>query len=358
MTVYVNGRFLMQPVSGVQRFARELLGALDAQGAALTVLAPEGAQNPGWRHIALRIVPGGQGHLWEQTALFSASRDGRLLSLGNSGPLRHRDHILALHDANIYEIPQAFSRRYRMLHKAVRPHLARRAAALITVSRFSAGALARHLGVAQARFHILPNGADHIARIVPDPAVLPRLGLMPQGYILSVGNQSPNKNIARLIAAHGRAGGLPLVVAGGGVPGIVAADVAGSAQVHLPGRVSDAELRALYDGAAGFVFPSLYEGFGIPPLEAMACGVPVLAARGSALPEVLGDAPIWFDPRDETDMTRALRQFAALPPAERSAMRARGHARAGTFTWAHSAQRLSAILPGEIIAGVTPCPAE
>jgi glycosyltransferase involved in cell wall biosynthesis len=256
--------------------------------------------------------------------------------------------VLALHDANIYDIPDAFSRPYRMWHRALRPRLARRAAALITVSRFSARALAGHLGVPEARFHIVPNGADHIHRVAPDPSVLRRHGLAPQGYLLSVGNQSPNKNIARLIAAHGAADGLPLVVVGGGVPGVACATVCASGRVRLPGRVSDGQLRALYDGAAGFVFPSLYEGFGIPPLEAMACGVPVLAARGTALPEVLGDAALWFDPRDTADITRALCRFAGLTAAERAILIAKGRARARSFTWDASAVRLMQVLAGAV----------
>ncbi len=119
MTLFINGRFLTQPVSGVQRYAHEILRALDARLASsaalrvllgpVEVLVPCDVDAPDWQVLRLRVVRGGQGHLWEQTTLYRASRDGILVSLGNSGPLRHRAHVLCLHDANLFEIPEAFS---------------------------------------------------------------------------------------------------------------------------------------------------------------------------------------------------------------------------------------------------------
>jgi glycosyltransferase involved in cell wall biosynthesis len=159
-----------------------------------------------------------------------------------------------------------------------------------------------------------------------------------------VGNRSPNKNIARLVAAHRRLGdgALPLVIAGGAVPGL--ADAGGGAGARYLGRVSDSELRALYAAADGFLFPSLHEGFGIPPLEAMALGVPVLAARRAAMPEVLGDAAMWFDPMSVADMTRAMCAFADMAPDKRARMIAAGRVRAAGFNWAESAARLISLL--------------
>lgn len=355
MTVYINARFLTQPVSGVQRYARELLGALDRRLEAdpalrkelgnVVALRPPGAvDDPGWTRITLRVLTGGTGHGWEQGALWRATRGGVLISLGNSGPLLHSAHVLALHDANIYEIPGTYTRGYRMWHKALRPCLARRAAALVTVSQFSARALARHLRIPEARFSIIANSAEHILRGAADPLALDDWALKPGGYWLSVGNQSPNKNIARLVAAHGALGdGAPkLVIAGGAAPGL--AGDAGRTGAQYLGRVSDAELRALYAGAGAFIFPSLHEGFGIPPLEAMSLGVPVLAARGAAMPEVLGDAAMWFDPYSVADMAGVLRAFADLSAGARRRMIAAGQAQAAGFTWQASADRLVTVL--------------
>jgi glycosyltransferase involved in cell wall biosynthesis len=110
------------------------------------------------------------------------------------------------------------------------------------------------------------------------------------------------------------------------------------------GRVSDGELRALYNGALAFLWPPLSEGFGIPPLEAMALGVPVAASRTSAMPEVLGDAPEWFDPLDEGDMAEAILRLVILSGPARSAMIERGRDRAKLWTWDQSALRLHELL--------------
>lgn len=350
MRLAINARFLSQPLSGVQRFGREITAALDARLVAdaglrarlgpVVAYAPEGVADPGWRAIRVQQVPGGRGHLWEQGALWRASRDAVLLSPGNAGPLRHRAQVLVLHDANLWEIPEAYGWRYRALHRVLRPRLARRAAELVTVSRYSARQLSGVLGVPEGRFSVVPNAAEHVLRVASEPGVLARFGLVRGGYVLCVGNRSPNKNIARLVAAHGQAGDVPsLVVAGGVAPGLVAGPA-----VQGLGRVSDGALRALYEGACGFVFPSLHEGFGIPPLEAMELGCPVLAARAGALPEVLGDAALWCDPLSVTDMARGVRALAEMRPDERVRRVQAGRDRAARYRWARSVEALLPVI--------------
>lgn len=366
MTVYINGRFLTQPISGVQRYAREVLGALDAELATtpslrerlgpIEVLVPHEVDAPPWHVLRRRVVRGGHGHLWEQGALWRASRNGVLISLGNSGPLRHRAQVLCLHDANMWDIPNAYAKRYRAVHRALRPPLARRAAALLTVSRHSACALAPRVGVSEDRFRILPNSADHALSWPAGRDAPRRYGLVPGGYLLTVGNRSPNKNLAALIAAHAACGTKvpPLAIVGGSVPGVATEDAQDGARVMCLGRVPDSDLRGLYEGAAGFVFAALHEGFGIPPLEAMRLGVPVICARSGAMPEVLGDAPLWFDPRDQVDMAAALRSFAEMTPAQLAKMRRQGHVQADLYQWRRTALALADVvmdlhLPGRAL---------
>ncbi|MGR3699454.1 MAG: glycosyltransferase family 4 protein [Roseovarius sp.] len=355
MTVYVNGRFLAQPTSGVQRFAREVLRALDRElcrSAALRdllgpieVLAPRRVEAPGWQRLRLRYLPGGYGHLWEQGPLWRASRDGVLISLGNSGPLGHRAQVMCLHDTNLWDIPEAYSARYRLWHRALRPRLARRAAALLTVSRHSAKALAERLSVSEARFRILHNSADHMLRLPSAPDAPARYGLTTGNYLLSVGNLSPNKNLRALINAHAACGDEvpPLVLVGGAVPGIASQAAAGDRVIAL-GRVPDCDLRGLYEGASAFVFAALHEGFGIPPLEAMRLGVPVICARRGAMPEILGDAPLWFDPCDGGDIVRALRALSQTGALRRHEMVWRGRRRADLYDWHRSAMALAQLV--------------
>lgn len=353
MTVFINARFLCQRLSGVQRFAGEIWNALDQQldadpvlksaiGPLVALRPPGDARAVRWRNISLRIVGSSGGHVWEQGALFRSSRDGVLVSLGNTGPMRHPAHILALHDANIWDIPQAFSPSYRLLHRLNRPSLARRAKRLITVSDFSANRLSTCLDIPQSRFVIIPNGADHIEQGPSNPFAIHRYGLKRDGYLLCVGNQSPNKNIGRLIQAHASAGVAvpPLVIVGGTISGLEAELQKTTNEVRVLGRVDDGTLRSLYEGALGFVFPSLYEGFGMPPLEAMQVGTPVLAANRTAMPEILKNAPLWFDPTDVVEMSKVMIQFANLPKGERANMVRRGKDVAEQFTWTRSASLL------------------
>ncbi|MEL6960635.1 MAG: glycosyltransferase family 1 protein, partial [Pseudomonadota bacterium] len=360
MTLYINGRFLTQPVSGVQRFAREIVCALDdliAKGrgsfATARVLVPQGIDAPAYRTLDVCAVPGGHGHLWEQGALTVASRDGVLLSLGNAGPLLHRNHVVCFHDAHLWEMPEAFTPAYRFLHSQMRPRLAKKAAALLTVSDHSMRTLAPRLGVSMRSFTIVPNSAEHMMRGPINADVPRRYGLAPGGYLLSVGNQSPNKNITALTAAHAAVAdrALPLALVGGVAPGVAQADATGAGVIRL-GRVPDADLRGLYEGAAAFVFPSLNEGFGIPPLEAMQLGVPVLCAATGAMPQVLGDGPVWMDPRDTHDMARGLVEISALGGEARAARISAGHTVAARYRWRSSAETVLDVISGVTSASV------
>ncbi|MHA6326418.1 glycosyltransferase family 4 protein [Roseivivax sp. CAU 1753] len=353
MSLVINARFLTQGLSGVQRYADEILRALDdlmgcdrdlaARLGPVTALVPDRPHRvPGWRHIALCRLPGGSGHLWEQGALARAARGHALLSLGNSGPLLHDRQIVAFHDTHLWDIPDAYDWRYRVWHKALRGRLARRARQVATVSAHSAQALAHRLSLPGDRFRIVPNAADHMLRVPAPSSVCGRYDVAPGGYLLALGNASANKNIARLIDAHATLPDAPpLLVAGGQAAGLRDSGTAARGTCRHLGRVPDADLPGLMRHARGFVFPSLHEGFGIPPLEAMALGVPVAASRTSALPEVLAEAPIWFDPRDTGDIARGLSELVQLPDDARADMVARGRQRAAAFSWQRSACALA-----------------
>ncbi|KIC28701.1 glycosyltransferase family 4 protein [Leisingera sp. ANG-S5] len=354
-SLHVNGRFLAQPPSGVQRYARELLGALDRKLAQTPELAarlgpvpvwyPAGEKlvaAPDWKVLKPAPLAGGTGHAWEQITLGCRTRKGTLISLCGSGPLLCRDQILVIHDANIWTFPEAFTKSYRLFHKTMRPLLARRVRQLATVSRFSAGELGRCVGVPADRFDVIYNSAEHMLTAADDAETLSRHGLEAGGYLFAAGNQSPNKNIARLIDALALLENisLPLVVAGGFTAGVSQADIAASSRIRLLGRVSDAELQSLYSNAKAFLWPSLYEGFGIPPLEAMTLGTAVLSSNSTAMPEVLGDAVAYFDPEDPEDIARSLRSFLARSPAEQRALAEAGKTQAERYSWAASADRL------------------
>ena len=214
------------------------------------------------------------------------------------------------------------------------------------MSEFSRTRIAAALGIDAATIGVLPEGGEHVLRIAADGAVLAKHGLAPARYALVVGNPAAHKNLSALTAAAEVLGqhGLVLAVAGAADPAVfragggVAADAA-----RLLGRVSDAELRALYENALCLVFPSRYEGFGLPPLEAMVCGCPVVAAHAGAVPEVCGPAALWFDPEQPATLAEALTRLIE-EDGLRDGMRGAGLARARDFTWDRAARALLTLI--------------
>lgn len=359
LTLAINARFLTRPASGVDRVAIELLKAMAARPdvARLILLHPaRGSLHRGWldslpaaARAKLMLRPYGgplRGHLWEQLALPFAARGLTLLSLCSTGPLLHRDQAVMIHDAQVWDAPHSFSRAFRWLYRLLLPRLARRVRLVLTVSTFAQRRL-EDLGIApKGTVQVVPNGADHILHIQADPQTLPRNGLQPASYLLAIGNLAPHKNLARLLkAAAARPADAPELIVAGGMDARVFSDAGLRAGpgTRLIGRVSDAELRALYDGALALVFPSLTEGFGLPPVEAMACGCPVLATTGGAVPEVCGQAALYVDPEDTSGWTEDMTSIAT-DPALRADLAARGHAHAATYRWADSAETLFRLL--------------
>jgi glycosyltransferase involved in cell wall biosynthesis len=340
MTLAVNGRFLTQGMTGVQRFAAEVTQAVARAGVPFRLLAPREAPDRlgdlPVQHVGTRS---GQG--WEQLDLPRAAGAATLLNLGNTAPLRGGRRFVVIHDAGVFDTPESYALAFRAWYRALHLALPRTGARIVTVSEFSRARLAARLRLAPSRIAVMPEGGEHILRVPADTAVLAKHGLAPRGYALAVGTRAAHKNLGALrdAAALLAARGMTLAVAGAVQAGVFsgAADAAGA---RLLGRVTDAELRALYENALCLIFPSRYEGFGIPPLEAMWCGCPVLAARAGAVPEVCGDAALWFDAGGPAAaVTRLLDE-----PGLADVLRARGRERAQRYAWDAAARRLMEIV--------------
>jgi glycosyltransferase involved in cell wall biosynthesis len=344
--VYVNGKFIAQRTTGVQRVARELLRALDERvpPGRWTLLCPPQAEPPPLRRIALRIVGRARWplHAWEQWTLPRAAREGLLVNLAGAAPAFARWQCALLHDAAVFDHPEAYTPAFRGWYRWLFRHLARRGDALLTISEFSRGRLAAALQVPPARFERLPLGADHLQAVPPDEAVLDAAGLRGRRFVLAVGSANPTKNLGALVAAWSslQVTDARLVVVGGTNTGVFArADAADPPGVLRLGPVDDAALVALYRHAQALVFPSRYEGFGLPPLEAMGFGCPVLAARAAAIPEACGDAVQYLDGIDAAAIAGGLRRLLDDDPL-RQRLRHDGPAQAATWRWARSAEVL------------------
>jgi glycosyltransferase involved in cell wall biosynthesis len=354
--IFINGRFLTKTnLTGVQRFEREIVWALDGvlQGQnnarEFILIAPEGtAPPPGLSRIKFQAMGKRGGHIWEQTDLRQATRGSFLVNLGATGVAFKKEQLTVIHDAAVYRYPQNYSFAYGAVHRLLGRILAR-TSRLGTVSEFSRRELSGILRVPEKEIVIIPNGYEHLQTIAPEEGIIDKLDLRNRSFFMFVGSTTPNKNLARAIEAFAalHRPDVAFVIVGGSQKAIYRSGIGETpGNVILPGRLSDGEIVALYRHAVALVFPSLYEGFGIPPLEAMVLRCPVMAARIPPVEEVCGPAVGYFNPLDVDDITARMKEVSGNENM-RSSLIARGMARFPLFSWRMSAQKLlSAILRG------------
>jgi glycosyltransferase involved in cell wall biosynthesis len=325
-------------LGGVERWAREL-------SVRLPVLDPE-------RYAVARptaALAHRAGHVWEQLVL-PASRAGRgaraILCPANLAPLASRHNVVVVHDVAPLREPAWYSSLYVRWQRIVLPRIAQRAALVLTPSAFSRDEVVELLGVPADRVAVVPGGVDGRFAPAADPGPAQAAhGLADRPYVLTVASRTARKNLGVLDLAARRlaARGVDLVAAGGDRPQF--RNEQDTTGVRPLGHVDDALLPGLYAGAAAFVLPSLYEGFGLTALEALAAGVPVVAADRGALPEVCGRAAQLVDPTDAEAIADALERALDDPAPWRAA----GPQRAAPLTWDATARRVDALL-AEVIA--------
>lgn len=344
----INGRFLGQPQTGVQRYALNTVKAIGealGAGARPRLLAPRSTSSEALDAQKFEIIAAGplSGHLWEQCTLpFLA--EGRLLNLCNTAPIAKSNQVVCIHDANVFTMPESYGRAFREYYRSLQPLIARRSAAVATVSQSSARQIARHLQIPLDSIAVLYNGHEHALDWNPERGqeaqrfYAQHFGSGTRGYVLALGSRAKHKNIDRLISIAPALDtrGLDIVVVGGNAGIFRPGDLSRASNVkHLVG-VTDDDLAFLFDNALCLAFPSLTEGFGLPVVEAMARGLPVVSSNLASLPEVCGDAALMASPFDAWAWLHQIDRLRSAPDL-RAELSEKGRLQAKAFSWKETA---------------------
>ncbi len=344
--MFVNARFLTKRITGLERYAIGVSLKLKALSPSTEFIAPHDViQKEHARTLGVSTIGHSVGHLWEQTELpmYLASKKGPvLLGLTNTGPLTYSKQVVVIHDLAFLREPGWFSKKAALSFKYLVTTVAKMARRIVTNSAFTKNEVVELLGIPAEKITVAhPALPENILRL----AAVPHENKFGD-YILSLSSIDPRKNLKNLIRAYRQLGlkDVKLVVAGGenvDVFGKHAFELRSitqkDANVHFTGYLSDDQIVGLYQNARLFVYPSLYEGFGFPPLEAMACGCPVVASNGSSLAEALGDAATYADTKNVNELADAISRTLKEPKEERSEKRL---AQIQKFSWESTAKEI------------------
>jgi glycosyltransferase involved in cell wall biosynthesis len=345
-SIVVNGRYRVHQITGVQRYAHEIASRLEAKdgeapGTPLEVLAPVKAK-------------GSLGHLWEQTVLPVACRGRLLYSPCASGPAFYSRQVVTFHDTFSIEHPEWYSSAYGAWYRFLTTQLVTQCLHVIAVSEYTKSRLVHLLGCDPDQITVIHNGLTRSCeRVGADEVEAARqaLKLPTRNYVLSLSSLEKRKNLRTILEAWARAYQLLpsdtwLVLAGPEADASVYGHQnlpIGLPRVIYTGYVPEEHLAGLYSGASLFLFPSLAEGFGLPLLEAMACGLRAITSNTTSLPEVGGDVVTYIDPLDSAALgSEILQAFATGATPEKPFLPAMERAR--HFCWDRAASQTRAVL--------------
>lgn len=338
----LNGDFVTLSPTGVARYAHETVAALDTlvgeghpltRGLQLELIAPTPFQ---LRHIPCRVIPEFRSprlpQVWVQSQL-PREVSGGLVSFCNLAPVSVRHHIACIHDLHTFLMPESYSLSFRLAHRAILPMLGRIAGRITTVSELSRDHIVAHGVAPRTKVTVTYNGSDHVNRWDAGRSTLKIPTCRP--FVLALGRPQKYKNTQLIWQIADRLADL-------GVDILLAGDLSASAlaalgpqrpaNIYVLGRVGDDDLALLFSKAVCFLFPSRIEGFGIPAVEAMALGCPLVASTSPCLPQICGDGAIYADPDRPDAWVEAVSRLLSQPVfAHELTHRARNVA--ARYTW-------------------------
>jgi glycosyltransferase involved in cell wall biosynthesis len=352
-TIAFNGKFFGAALTGVHRVAEQIIAATDAliaekacSGTDFAVVMRNDVKMPSYQKITCvhghPLARGIPKIAWEQLYFPLARRRDFILNLCNLGPMFHRNSATMIHDAQVYSTPESYSLMFRLRYKFIFFFIGRLHKKILTVSEYSRKELVRYGVASYEKIVVVHNGCDHVLQVRPDEHLLAKLNLRPARYVLALANTQKHKNIGVLLKAFTRPELEDVALVLFGAATKAEFEKLGHFVPHnvqFAGQISDSELVGLMMNAGVLAFPSLTEGFGLPPLEAMALGCPVVAAPLGALPEVCGEAALYADPFGPAAWSVKIR--TALDDEEvRKSLISAGRQQASLYTWKRAAQDL------------------
>ncbi len=343
----INSRFLTQNITGVQRFAIEISKQLKKQlGDKVQFVCPKNIINIDLaKKLDVKVIGGKNGHLWEQIDLpkyLKQNDSPLLLNLANTAPLFYKKKIVTIHDIAYERFPQTFDWKFRLFYKLLIPNIIKTSKHTLTVSEFSKNEIHNLYRTNLENISVVYNAVNEIfkpKKIETNPK-----------YILAVSSLNYQKNFHSLVKAFNQLDdkSTKLYLVGSINKNFASIELLNEIEkntnIVFKGRVDDNELIELYSNAICFVYPSLYEGFGIPPLEAQACGCPVVCSNVASLPEVGGvDSVVYCDPYSVQDIKEKI-DLVLNDEKLQNDLRLKGFENIKKFSWEESAIKIIEVI--------------
>lgn len=345
-TLYVNGRFLCNKMDGISRFSLEICKQLKRLGLDFKIVIPKWLEYENEESFEIVRFGSLKSHFWEQIDLLrflKTKGNPLLLNLSGLGPLFYNNQIITIHDLSFYENKKWFSKSYTLFYSIATPVLARNALKILTVSNFSKIEIIKYLKIDEKKIEVIYNAAaDDGENSIHSRDVSPIVNsILNDKYVLAVSSIDPRKNLQRLIDSFLELNleNYKLVLVGKTSNHFNVKLSADSRNVIFTGFVSDSELSILYKKCEFFIYPSLYEGFGIPPLEAMKNDCAVIVSQIPSMQEVCGDAVLYVNPYDKKDIGEGMLKIINNSNLKKE-LQVRGKQRVDIFSWEKSGQKV------------------
>ncbi|WP_165020604.1 glycosyltransferase family 4 protein [Dysgonomonas sp. ZJ279] len=342
----VNGRYLTQKATGVHRYAFEICNKLHEMGVDFHVAVPKEI-HPDYKFSFKTVKCGSLNtHLWEQISLPRYLRSigsPLLISFTGCGPLNYNNQIMTIHDVSHERYPEWFSKNYYRFYHYMMPRIGRKAHAVLTVSEFSKNEIVQTLGLDPQKIHVIHSNVPFHNKPSKEDILNYKPAPDSERYILAVSSMDPRKNFIRLVKAFNQIEdkSIKLYIIGMRFKAFNTPDLEElvGENIHLPGYIDDEALQTMYQNALLSVYPSLYEGFGLPPLESMTFGCPAINSDIPALREVSEDAALYVDPFDVNDITNKINLLVSDADLRQS-LRIKGLEQIKKYSWKKSAEQV------------------